>query len=164
MTKSSYKIWETVILIISALMALIYWILSATGTVEFPRKTPAVIFMVMAGAFFPRPIRLLSQIGKFTERAEAITVKCRSQHVGRTHFKTCTLEFSDSKGNICKMDSDSYAFALSKEGKRHIIRFAPSAPNEFIVVPYAYFQSAAFAVLGMFIEVILILVMINAKG
>lgn len=164
MTKGSYKICEIVIVTISVLMALAYWILRGIGGIEFPRKTPAVIFMVMAGAFFPRPIRLLTQIGKFTERAEALVVKCVSKHAGRTNFKVCTLRFSDSGGNIREKESDSYAFASSKEGKRYNIRFDPLDPDEFIVVPYEYIQAAVFAVLGIIIELVLILLMIYAKG
>lgn len=163
MTKGSYKIWETVILIMSALMILAFWILSALDTVEVPEKAAAVVFMVLAGAFFPRPIWLLTHIGKFTERAEAAAVKCLTQRAGRVHYKTCTLKYSDSRGKTHKADSDSYAFVMSKEGKRYNIRFAPNAPTGFIVVPYAYFQSAVFAVLGIAAEALLILVMINAK-
>lgn len=115
MAKGSYKIWETVILIISALMVLAFWILSALDTIEVPPKTAAVVFMAIASAFFPRPIWLLAHIGKFTEHAEALVVKCRTQRVGRVYFKTCTLKYSDSRGKTHQADSDSYAFAMSKE-------------------------------------------------
>lgn len=164
MIKGSYKIWEAAILIISALLMLVFWILAELTPVEIPRKIAAVVFGVMALGFFPRPIWLLTHIRKFTERAEALAVKCVSEHVGRSHFRICTLNYSDSAGKTYEASSSSGAFMFSKEGKRYKIRFKKDDPTDFIAVPYAYFEAALFAFLGIAVEALLVLVIVKARN
>ncbi len=162
MIKGSYKVWEAAVLIISALMLLVFWILSEFTPIEIPRKIAAVVFGVMALAFFPRPVWFLSHIGKFTERTEALAVKCVTEHVGRTIYRICTLSYSDNAGKRYEASSKSRAFAFSREGKRYKIRFKKEDPTDFIAVPYAYFEAALFAFLGIAVEAVLILVLLFA--
>lgn len=162
MIKGSYKIWEAAILIISALLMLVFWILAELTPIEIPRKIAAVVFGVMAIAFFPRPIWFFANIWKFTERTEALAIKCSSEHTGRSYYRQCTLSYSDNAGNTYEATSSSRAFAFSKEGKRYKIRFKKQAPTDFIAVPYAYFEAAVFAFLGIAVEALLILVILFA--
>ncbi len=162
MIKGSYKIWERVILILSAVFLLVAWILAEFTPIEVPKKIAAVVFGVMALAFFPRPIGLLTHIGKYAERADALAVKCVFEYVGRTHYRTCTLNYSDSAGNAYKVSSDSRAFAFSREGKRYKIRFRKDDPTDLIAVPYAYYEAALFAFLGIAVETVLIPVIVKA--
>lgn len=163
MTKGSYRIWENVILIISVLMAIAFWIFSLINKTEIP-PSAAVIFIVMASALFAKPIWLLARIGKFTERAEAIVIDCVSKASGKAYIKIYTFKFSDSRGNVYEIGSGGSVLALFKEGKSYNIRFDPADPGKFIAVPMAYYQAAFSAVIGIIVEIILILIMIILKG
>lgn len=162
MIKGPYKIWETCILIISALLLLVSWIAASLSSMELPKKIAAVVFGAMALALFPRPIWFLAHIGKFTEQTEALAVKCVTESFGRTHRRHCTLRYSDNAGIAYEATSTSLAFAFSKEGNRYKIRYKRDDPTDLIVVPYAYAEAALFAFFGINIEALMILLFLFA--
>ncbi len=162
MIKGSYKIWETFILIISALLLLIFWILAELPPIDIPRKIAAIVFGVVALALFPRPIWFLTHIGKFTEHTEALAVKCVTESLGRTHRRSCTLSYSDNAGRTYEATSSSLAFAFSKEGKRYKIRYKRDDTTDFIAVPFAYVEAALFAFFGVAVEALMILLLLFA--
>lgn len=163
MTNGSYRKWENVIIIISVVMAIAFRFFPLINKTSIPPSAIS-IFNVMAAALFVRPVWLLTHLGKFSGHTEAVVVNCFFRSYGKAAAKVYTFEFSDSHRNIHNNVSGGLIFAKFKKGESYNIRFYPNAPDKFIIVPTAYYQAAFSAVIGIIIEIILILVMINMKG
>lgn len=160
MANGPYKIPEAVFLVVGTICVVVFWILSALHMEVSSRFIP-IICIVFALAFFPRPLWLLANIGRFSGFAEATVVSCRAQSTGRTIMRICTLNYTDGFGRAYEVISDSYAVSRASMGKRYNVRFDPAAPSDFMIVPYAYRQAAIFAVLGAAVETVLIILTIN---
>ncbi|MCM1166969.1 MAG: hypothetical protein NC299_02545 [Lachnospiraceae bacterium] len=161
MYKGAFRIWEGVLGIGGAALAVAYSIAGLAFPDIFSMRYLIVCFMAAAAALFPRPIWLAAswrRLSRYAPLSVTVTndlpINTAAKGGNRRHL--VTLKFKGKKKRRFERTlSDGILFMRHIEGSQYEAFVDPERPDEFVVMPAGRTNAVVFAAAGVVIEVAL---------
>lgn len=154
MVKGSFRVWENVILIIGVVLVNAAAMAKVFTELEISMKFLTVCFMIMAAAFFPRPIWLAvnwRRLSRYKPLSVVVT-DVLPIRAGKGIWRIITLKFGKKKNQYEKTVC-GVLFMSAVEGSQYEALVDPNRPDEFVIMPAGQANAAVFAAVGVLLEI-----------
>lgn len=157
MVKGAFKVWESILLVAGVVLLVTFAMVREFAMPEISMKIPIVCLMILAAAFFPRPIWLAANWQRLSRYKPLSVVVSDVLPIwaGRTIHRNVTLKFGKKKNQYEKTVCYGILFMPSVEGKQYEALVDPDRPDEFVIMPAGQANAVTFAAVGVLVEIAL---------
>lgn len=160
MVRGAFRVWENIVLMAGVVLLVVFAMVREFAMPEIPMKLTIVCFMIMAAAFFPRPIWLVVNWRRLSvhEPFSGIISASDLLPLKNAYNRITTLTFIDKTGEqIEKTFAGGILFMSLKVGEQCEVMYNESYPDEYVVMPAGQANAVTFAVIGVLLEIQLLI-------
>lgn len=156
MVKGSFRVWESIFLAAGVILLVVFEMVREFAMPEISMRLPTACLMIMAAAFFPRPIWLAVNWRRLS-RYNPLSVTVSDVlpiHTGRWRRCVIKLKFAGKRKQCYeKTICDGILFMSAVEGSQYEALVDPNRPDEFVIMPAGQANAAVFAAVGVLLEI-----------
>lgn len=157
MVKGSFRVWENIFLTAGIILLVVFAMVREFAMPEISMKLPIACLMIMAAAFFPRPIWLAvnwRRLNRYKPLSVVVT-DVLPIWTGKGICRNITLKFAKKKNQYEKTVCYGILFMSAVEGSQYEALADPNRPDEFVIMPAGQANAAVFTAAGVLIEIML---------